>query len=348
MIRLKRGALWLVLLLVLTALTTGCFGKKTPEDVIGDLSSTLDKMSGYKTNAVLTLQTGSTTQQYDVQVWYEKPDNYRVALTSKQRNITQIILKNDEGVFVLTPHLNKSFRFQSGWPENNGPLYLYETLVRSIMEDSERVLKMDNNQYMFEVKANYSGNRSLTRQQIWLTEDFKPARAKIMDTNLNTMVEITFNNFTFNPEFDKDAFDKDRNMTSGFTVVPTLAQGGKPDQPAKQPSSQFGVIEPTYVPDGVKQVGIESVKRDGEPVVVMDYKGAYTYRLLESRPTAATVSYEQGEPIDLGFTVGVLITDQQKRMLTWELDGVEFTLTGDLPEDEMVKVANSTYGVTGK
>ncbi|MGC5325324.1 LolA family protein, partial [Brevibacillus sp. SYSU BS000544] len=183
---MRRGALWIVLLLVFSVFAGGCFGQKTPEDVVEDLGGTLDKITGYKTNAVLTLKTGSTPQQYDVQVWYAKPTNYRVALTSKQRNITQIILRNDEGVFVLTPHLNKSFRFQSGWPENNGPLYLYETLVRSIVDDAERQLKMDNKQYLFEVKANYSGNRSLTKQKIWLTEDFKPTKAEIMDSNMNS------------------------------------------------------------------------------------------------------------------------------------------------------------------
>jgi outer membrane lipoprotein-sorting protein len=344
---MKRGALSLVLLLVFSLMLGGCFGQKSPEDVVGDLNSTLDNMAGYKSTAVLSMHTGSTPQEYDVEVWYEKPTNYRVALTSKQRNITQIILRNDEGVFVLTPHLNKSFRFQSGWPENNGPLYLYETLVRSIIDDNERQMKVDNNQYIFEVKANYSGNRSLTKQKIWMTEDFKPKKAEIMDYNLNTLVEINFNDFVFNPQFEKDAFDKDRNMsTSLLPVLPTLGQNADAGNDLSGP---FGVIEPTYLPQGVKQVAIEPVQRNGQHMVVLEYKGAYNYKLIESRPTEATVSYEQGMPVDLGFTIGVLTqTGENQRQLTWELDGVEFTITGDLPEEEMVNVANSTYGLGGK
>ncbi|MFD2369611.1 DUF4367 domain-containing protein [Brevibacillus sp. GCM10020057] len=345
---MKRAALPLVLLLVFTLLLGGCFGQKTPEDVVSDLSGTLGKMTGYKSQAVLTMQTGSTPMQYDVQVWYEKPTNYRVALTSKQRGITQIILRNSEGVFVLTPHLNKSFRFQSGWPENNGPLYLYETLARSIIDDTERQMKMDDKQYVFEVKANYSGNRSLTRQKIWLTEDFKPTHAEIMDSSMNPLVKIDFSEFVFNPSFDKDAFDKDRNMTtSSLPSIPTMAQ---PNIGAAQvPSSQFGVIVPTYVPEGVQQGDIEPVTRDGQRTVVLSYKGSYNYKLTEARPTATSVSYEQGMPIDLGFTIGVLAqTNDGRRYLTWELDGVEFMLAGDLPEEEMVKVAQSTYGIGGK
>lgn len=345
---MKRAALPLVLLLVFTLLLGGCFGQKTPEDVVSDLNGTLGKMSGYKSQAVLTMQTGSTPMEYDVQVWYEKPTNYRVALTSKQRGITQIILRNNEGVFVLTPHLNKSFRFQSGWPENNGPLYLYETLAKSIIDDTERQMKMDEKQYVFEVKANYTGNRSLTKQKIWLTEDFKPTHAEIMDSSMKPLVKIDFTEFSFNPTFDKDAFDKDRNMTtSSLTAIPTMA--GANGQVAQQPNSQFGVIVPTYVPEGVKQGDIEPVTRDGVRTVILNYKGAYNYKLIEARPTEASVSYEQGMPVNLGFTVGVLAqTGENTRLLTWELDGVEFTIAGDLPEEEMVNVAQSTYGLGGK
>lgn len=342
---MRRGAIWLVFLLVLSVALTGCFGTKTPEDVVGDLSSTLEKMSGYKTNAVLTLQTGSTPQQYNVEVWYAKPTNYRVALTSKQRNITQIILRNEEGVFVLTPHLNKSFRFQSGWPENNGPLYLYETLARSIIDDNERKVNLENKEYMFEVKANYSGNRSLTKQKIWMTEDFRPTKAEIMDSNMNTLVDIKFTDFAFNPDFDKDAFDKDRNMTSALQTIPTLAQ----NKQQKQPTGDFGAIQPEYTPEGVKLENVEPVKLKGEQMVVLKYTGEYNYKLMESRPTSTQVTYEEGTPMDLGFTIGVLTkTSDETKVLTWQLDGVEYYLSGDLPEEEMVKVASSTYGQTGK
>lgn len=345
---MKRAALPLALLLVLSLLLGGCFGQKTPEDVVGDLNGTLNNMKGYKSQAVLTMQTGSTPMEYDVQVWYEKPTNYRVALTSKQRGITQIILRNQEGVFVLTPHLNKSFRFQSGWPENNGPLYLYETLIRSIIDDSERQMKVEDKNYVFEVKANYSGNRSLTKQKIWLTEDFKPMHAEIMDSSMQPLVKMDFSEFVFNPSFDKNAFDKDHNMTtSSLPSIPTIAPAD--GQVNEQPSSQFGVIVPAYVPAGVKQGDIEPVTRQGVRSVVLSYKGTYNYNLIEARPTAVTVSYEQGMPVNLGFTVGVLAqTADNQRLLTWELDGVEFTLTGDLPEEEMVNVAQSTYGISGK
>ena len=55
---------------------------------------------------------------------YLKKDKFRVGLTNKTNNHEQIILKNDDGVYVITPSLNKSFKFQSDWPYNNSQIYL--------------------------------------------------------------------------------------------------------------------------------------------------------------------------------------------------------------------------------
>ena len=57
-----------------------------------------------------------------------------------QKDQSQIILRNEEGVFVLTPALNKSFRFQSDWPQNSSQAYLYESLVRDILQDKKTLL----------------------------------------------------------------------------------------------------------------------------------------------------------------------------------------------------------------
>nr|WP_242507426.1 hypothetical protein [Brevibacillus agri] len=208
-------------------------------------------------------------------------------------------------------------------------------------------MKMEEKQYVFEVKANYTGNRSLTKQKIWLTEDFKPTHAEIMDSSMKPLVKIDFTEFSFNPTFDKDAFDKDRNMTtSSLTAIPTMA--GRMD---RLPSSRTASLASSFQRMCRKESNraISSLSRATARTVILNYKGAYNYKLIEARPTEASVSYEQGMPVNLGFTVGVLAqTGENTRLLTWELDGVEFTIAGDLPEEEMVNVAQSTYGLGGK
>lgn len=70
--------------------------------------------------------------------------------------------------------------------------------------------------------------------------------------------------------------------------------------------------------------------------------------MVEVRPQAKSVSLQPGDIVDLGFTIGVL-TGKIKKTLTWTNDGVEFRLTtGDLPTNEMIKVAMATEGQSGK
>jgi len=361
------------------------------------------------------------------------------------------VLRNDDGVFVLTPHLNKSFRFQSDWPENQGQAYLYQSLAQSIIMDNERQFVSDEKAYIFDVVANYQ-NGSLARQKVWLDKkNLAPQHVEVSDQNANVMMVVNFDKFEFGTKFDKDYFDMQRNMTSwNLKSLPTMAQGsgaasaagthdtthgnesakgaaasagtgkeaaagnvagknngatapndnkstanassGSGSNGAASSSSgaaanggtngttsgntsaangsaaapgtnngatagagadvqkqqSFGIIEPRYMPTGVKKQDVTEIKLGEDKGVMLRYSGKYSYTLTESRPQAQTVSLLPGDIMDLGFTLGV-VTGDAKKTLTWTYDGVEFRLsTGDLPPEEMIKVAQAVQGEMGK
>src|SRR5690606_17281840 len=107
---------------------------------------------------------------------------YRVNLKNTEKDQSQMILRNDEGVFVLTPALNKSFRFQSEWPENSSQAYLFESLVNDIKADPEAKFTATKDQYVFETKTNYKNNKMLPIQEITLNKkDLSPVMVKVMD-----------------------------------------------------------------------------------------------------------------------------------------------------------------------
>ncbi|MBC8078738.1 MAG: outer membrane lipoprotein carrier protein LolA [Gorillibacterium sp.] len=202
---------------------TGC-GKKDSGSVMKDLDQTLSKLDSYKTSGKMVLMTGQQPQEYQVEVWYQNPHFYRIALTNEKQNVNQIVLRNNDGVYVLSPALNKSFRFQSEWPQNQGQYYLYQSLVDSILADKERKLTVDGNDLVFDVTANYS-HTALSRQKIWLDKkSYKPKHIEIRDTNDNTLVTMDFNTFEFGEKFASGAFDTNRNL-AGTTdkADPTLS-----------------------------------------------------------------------------------------------------------------------------
>lgn len=364
---------WVVALVMicLSVVVSGCglVGKKDAGSVVKDLDGVRSKLQSYHGKGKMTLNTGQEPQEYDVEVCYMEPSYYRIVLTNAKKDITQIVLRNDDGVFVLTPHLNKSFRFQSDWPENQGQVYLYQSLVDSILMDNERQFTSDEQSYVFDVVANYQ-NGSLARQKVWLDKKtYAPQHVEVSDANANVMVMVKFDTFEFGTKFEKDHFDMQRNMTSwNLMTQPTMAHHGEAGagtsgapangsgakgeaagtsaEASKQQS--FGIIEPNYMPSGVKKQDVTELTLGEDKAVMLRYSGTYNYTLVESRPVTKTVTNMPGDILDLGFTLGV-VTGDVKKTLTWTYDGVEFRLsTADLPEAEMIKVAQAVQGEMGK
>jgi len=210
---MHRRISWIAAVAVaMVVILAGC-GSKNADSIVKDLDKVVEKMESYEGSGTMILHTGQQPLEYKVEVWYQKPDMYRIALTNAKRDITQIVLRNDDGVFVLTPQLNKSYRFQSDWPDNQGQVYLYQTLAQSILLDNSRQFTTDKDSYVFDVMAGNYQNGSFARQKIWLSQnDYAPRHVEVSDANGNKMVEVIFNSFEFGKKFEKSAFDMDKNM----------------------------------------------------------------------------------------------------------------------------------------
>lgn len=381
-----RRITWVLTIVIAFSTLLAACGTKNSADVVKDLDQVVTKMESYEGSGMMTLHTGDKPQEYRVEVWYQNPSYYRIALTNAQKDVTQIVLRNDQGVYVLTPSLGKSFRFQSDWPENQGQVYLYQTLVRSILNDTSRQFVADKESYVFDVAANYN-TQALVRQKIWLNKkNYAPEQVQVSDSNANVVVEVKFDKFKFDTSFDKKSFDMQQNLNAGASnaqgtvlevdengqlveKVSDQSEAGKAgtdaadnpnetDNKSAQETSKlpalnepFGVIMPTYTPEGTTKKEEKVVEGSQTSAVLIRYDGTYQYTLSESRALDRAVSLAaDGRVIDLGFTWGYLTgSDQQAQSLAWTVDGLEFNLTSnDLPVNEMMKIAASMQDQTGK
>jgi outer membrane lipoprotein-sorting protein len=332
----------------LTAFLVGIFlisilaacGEKSQEDVEQSIKEKVGNISGYKTNAKMTLQTGETPQVYNVEVWHKKDDYYRVHLKSdKKEEHSQMILRNDEGVFVLTPALNKSFRFNSDWPDKISLVYLYESLMSDILNDGGKSFKKVEDKYVFETKTNYT-NKILQYQEITLSEDLKPLTVKVMDKEKKVLVQVDFTDFKFSPKYDKNAFDLQKNMTSA-------AIG---EEPMNNEDVQFSIYYPLYEPQGMLLHEQKEVKNSDGQQVVLIYQGeGKSFTLIEQKskalPAMSSIDVKGGKPIDLGFVIGAMTNNS----ISWTYNGVDFFLaTEDLSQEEMISIARSVFGHSTK
>lgn len=393
---MRRKMLWITAIaLLMTVVLAGCGGSKNAESIVKDLDKVVSKMESYQGSGTMTLHTGQQPLKYKVEVWYQKPDLYRISLTNEKRDITQIVLRNETGVFVLTPSLNKSYRFQSDWPENQGQVYLFQTLAQSILMDNTRQFTKDKDSYVFDVMAGNYQNGSFARQKIWLAQDnYAPRHVEVSDTSANVMVEVTFDTFDFGKKFEKSEFDMDKNMGVTPDNKPSGAEegtespmtspdadgapdaSGSPDDSAmpdtsEEPDSETSVqpsvdgttgepsttevadlkvIEPDIdaLPVGVELRDEIDVQLGDNLGVMLRYTGTYDFSIIEMVAKDRSVSLGTGIILDLGFTAGHL-TEGAIRTLTWTNDGIEYRLTSaDLPNDDMIRIAQSMEQSSGK
>ncbi|MET3683952.1 outer membrane lipoprotein-sorting protein [Alkalibacillus flavidus] len=330
-----RNRILFVTLMVAVVLLAAC-GEETVDDVLQSLDDRVGEMTSFSAEAEMTMSTGEEPEQYQVDVLHKADDFFKVVMNNmNDEKGDQVILRNDEGVFVLTPSINKSYKFQNDWPKQHSQPYMYTSLVADVLNDSDREFQMTDNYYVFKVKTNYKGNQQLPYQEVYFHKDsYKPALVRVQDQNGDTMVEVEFSSFEFDVDIADSEFDTDENLSEGAVSVPTMTELEERD---------MTVYTPNVVPEGASKSGEEVVEFEDGERVILTYEGDKSFTLVqeqfESYPTSLQVPVSAtGDLVDLGFTVGHL----NNHSLEWELDGMRFVLASDsLTVNEMVQVAQS-------
>ena len=172
--------LFLFVTLVAALCLTGC-GSLSDKEIKDNFIKDIESLKSYYMEGSLKLINNDDSYEYDVEVSYQKEDNYKVSLNNKGNNYEQIILKNKEGVYVITPSLNKSFKFQSDWPDNNSQSYLLGSVVNDLKKDNEYKFTQKDSDYIYTVKTNYPNNPKYTKQNIILDKNYNLKKVEVQD-----------------------------------------------------------------------------------------------------------------------------------------------------------------------
>ena len=115
----------------------------------------LNDSSMYKLTGDMEIVSNEEVYDYTVTVDYMEGDYYKATLENRDSDHKQIILKNENGVFVVTPQLNKSFKFQSEWPYNSSQSYILSSLLKDLENDSNVVFEEKDEKYILSSTVNY-------------------------------------------------------------------------------------------------------------------------------------------------------------------------------------------------
>lgn len=324
---LKKIVLGIALLSIF--LLSGC-GKYDDHDIVKDLSKKIDTINGYYLEGEMSIISNEDTYKYEVKSSYQKDNLFRVSLKNKDNNHEQIILRNEDGVYVLTPSLNKSFKFQSEWPYNNSQVYLLQTLLRDLKNDKKRTMKETKNYYVFTTAVNYPNNKSLKKQVIYMDKNLNFKEIQVMNADNQKEITLKITKIDMKATFNTKYFTLSNNMEAASinsVEIPVI--------------DIDSIIYPMYIPENTSLNAQDSVATDKGERLILTFVGEKPFILVEeavAKEEELTIVPMSGDPVLLSGSVGALSDNS----LTWVINGVEYYIASDaLSKDELVMISES-------
>ncbi len=291
----------------------------------------LNDNSMYKLTGDMEIVSNDEVYDYTVTVDYMEGDYYKATLENRDSDHKQIILKNENGVFVVTPQLNKSFKFQSEWPYNSSQSYILSSLLKDLENDSNVVFEQKDEKYILSSTVNYPNNSSLVSQKITFNSEMIPEKVEVY--NKEGIANITFkvSKIDFKPKFDENNFE---------------VESTSEEVDNENVSSIDQVLYPMYLPTGTKLQSEETIKTNNSERIILTFTGDKSFTLIEEvskTPKEFEVTTTSGELVFYENVLGSL-TDTS---INWSMNGKDYYIIGDnLTNEELLKVAASTSVVS--
>ena len=299
------------------------------------LQQTLGSLNSYLLEGVMEVAEGEDTKSYDVSVKYLKQDDqdyFRVAMKDSGMDQEQEIIRNAEGVFVVTPTLNQIFKFQGNWPSNSLKPYLLQSM-REIAADESAQIEQTEEGYQISAGVNYPNNRNFTQQEMVFSDDLKIKSVQIFDDDHVLQMKMLFSKVDYEPGLTAEDFQVPPQLEKETAAEPITDE----DLPL-MPMETFGAVLSNS----------SVVENDGKVQYVLEYTGEKNFTIVEevaeSEETTQTIIMS-GSLVDGLNMVG----RYDGNHMTSVINSVRYTIySDDLSEEEMSAVLQSMQVVVMK
>ena len=280
------GSIVMVVLICLFLFRPKSFEKKA-DSVFNDLTS-------YTLKGEMEINKGEDIKNYIMEVNYKKIDDnqlFKVSLFDKNLNQEQILLRNQEGVFVVTPSLNQIFKFEGDWPLNSPKPYLIQTMFDVLKQEDTKTEKTKDGT-LIKSNVNYPNNKTYKYQEILFDKESKPMSVHIYDEDKTLQLQILFSSVEFNNPIEDELFVSPKNLDNTVSSY-VLDKADLPIYPVS-------VFESKLVNSNVYEVS-------GETRHILEYQGEKNFTIVQTlkdiKEETQTV-FKSGEMIDTIEMVG--------------------------------------------
>ncbi len=313
------------ILCCLVLLLASCKKKDTEKDGIKVATEYLSSLDSYQLNCDLTIHRESKDIKMVVSVDYLKPSYYKVCFNNKSGH-EQVIVKNDEGVFVLTPALNKEFKFDSDWPLNSTHAYLLEGICKDITADKNATFTTDGDVVTIESSLTDANATMAKLKFLYNTKQKKPIKACVLDKDNNEKILVEFNEFTPNKTMTKDLFNTKWIMD----------EKSKLNEKTEEDKNTSVSITVGYVCDGAT-LASSKVENDS---TILCYTGTNNYTIVVQKAGVYTSSilmdtYNSYDYLECGL---IFRNDTVSRYYVEDLEVSIYSI--DLSMDDIISIAS--------
>lgn len=334
-----------LIILSMFLIVCGC-GKTSDENVVKKFQDKIEKNNSYTLKGTMSIESNEDTFTYDVEASKSKDDYYKVSLVNKTNDHQQVILKNNDGVYVVTPDLNKSFKFQSDWPYNGSQSYLLDILVNDVLNDNEVYIGSKDNKKYIQAKVNYPNNSTLYSEKIYLDNDYGVEKVEVLDQDGNTKITLDVKTIDYKPKFSKDYFDLDsliNNSCNGECKEKTTEEISNNNTETTS-NILDDIIYPLYVPQNTYLNTEDTIETDNGARAILTFTGDSPFVIIEE----ASRVYDEmeivpvnGEPLIMSDCIGAMSANS----LYWSSNGIDYYISStSLNSQELMTIAE---GLTG-
>lgn len=292
---MKKGFLLIIAVLLCV---TGC-GKFTKEDALSKLEKKINSNS-YILKGTMQIISNEEKFNYGLTVKSYNKNYYKVGLVNQTNNHEQVILKNKDGVYVVTPALNKSFKFQSEWPNNSSQSYILESILKDLKGDSNLKFEETEDGYTLKSVVNYPNNTDLSYQKVLCDKDMNIKEIQVYDINDIVKISVIIDNLNYKAKLNEKDFMLDDLIKEETTSVPNDCTDNNCEENnncegeecpkncenrncSSETSSNIidEIIYPLYVPSNTYLTSSEKVDLENGNRVILTFSGDKDFILVE-------------------------------------------------------------------
>jgi len=321
-----------VIAVILAVLGVGIWKVFFSGPTISDtLKNVNENLGSYQLEANMELNNGEEQRSFNVKVSYAKKEDkdlFRVSLYDTTINQEQIMLRNEEGVYVLTPTLNQVYQFKSGWPLNSAKPYIYQSLLEVF--DGEYTTQKVSDGIIVTSEPNYKNSPQYVKQEIKFTNDLVPVWVHLYDNQNNVLINVTFTSVETNVQFSDDFFNLSKNMEESRENLSSSTGATFDDLPLMITGADINV--------NVKDQTNANIA--GEKVYIMSYEGDASFTVVQK-------IIEGSEEMNITEVEGDLVllvngfASIEDDKVTYLYNGVECTIYGEnLTVANYISIAN--------